>query len=236
MSISERSQTIILWWAFWFMVIFAAAWWALLGMVPTPPADWNPAQVAAFYTENGSKIKLGAAIASWTSAFMVPFSTVVAIQLARLEEGTPVWSILAFAGGILMCMFLVFPPILWGVAAFNPARLPDATALMNDLANLTLTTTDQFYIFQMIAITYVGLTSKKVVANSAFPRWLGWLTLWAGITGTLGCMAQLFKTGPFAWDGIFPFYLPIAVFGAWMGAMAWMMFRALNRQEQLAES
>lgn len=41
-------------------------------------------------------------------------------------------------------MFLVLPPLLWGVAAFNPGRAPDVTALMHEFANLMLVTTDHY--------------------------------------------------------------------------------------------
>ena len=44
---------------------------------------------------------------------------------------------------------------------------------------------------------------------------------------------MLVKKGPFAWDGLFPFYLPIIVFTAWMLTLIWTMLRAISRQEAL---
>jgi len=230
---SERGQTIIIIWGLVFMAIFAVAWIWLLQMVPPPSPTFSPEAVAAFYTENSFKIKLGAMIASWTSAFMVPFSVVVAIQMARLETGLPVWSVLALAGGILMSMFLVFPPVIWGVAAFTPERAPEATALLNELANLTLVTTDQFYIFQMIAITYVSL-NYPADANTAFPRWLGWFILWVAVAFEVGAIAFMTKTGPFAWDGIIVFWMPFALFFAWVPLTSIIMLRAIKRQRLAA--
>ncbi len=227
---TEHGQRIMIWWALIFMIIFGIAWYFLLGMIPIPPATLTPNEIAAFYTENGFKIRLGSAVASWTSAFMVPFSVVVAIQLARLEKGVPVWSILQFAGGILMSIFLVLPPIFWGVAAYTPTRPPEVTALMHELANLTLTTTDQFFIFQMVAITYVSLT-RKHDELSAFPRWLGWFTIWAALMFEVGAIAFIPKTGPFAWNGLFVFWLPLTIFGTWVTVMCISLLRALKRQQ-----
>ena len=226
---SERGQALIIWWALIFMAIFGLAWVFLLQMVPPPSPALPAADIAAFYAENSLKIRLGAMIASWVSAFMVPFSVVVAIQLARLETGLPVWSVLALAGGILMSMFLVFPPVIWGVAAFNPERAPEATVLLNELANLTLVTTDQFYIFQMIAITYVSL-NYPADDTSPFPRWLGWFILWVAIAFEVGAFAFLTKTGPFAWDGWIVFWMPFTLFFAWVPLTSFMMLRALKRQ------
>lgn len=226
---SERGQTIFIWWAFSFLSIFLLAWIFLLQMVPPPPASFSPSEVAAFYSTNGFSIKLGAMIASWTSAFMVPFSVVVAIQMSRLEKGTPVWSILAFAGGILMSMFLVFPPICWGVAAYTADRTPEVTALMNELANLTLVTTDQFYIFQMIPMVYVSL-SRPHDELSALPRWMGFFTLWSAVAFEVGALAFMFKTGPFAWNGLLVFWLPLILFTIWVLVTCYVMLRALKRQ------
>ena len=175
MHISERAQVIMIWWTLVFTTIFGLVLYWLLKMMPPPAATWTELQVANFYAVNGFKIKLGAMITSWTSAFGVPFGVVIALQMARLEKGVPAWSILAFAGGILMTMFLVFPPIMWGVAAFTTTRAPEVTTLMHELALLTLTTTDQYFIFLMIPLGIVCLT-RQHDELSAFPRWFGYFT------------------------------------------------------------
>jgi hypothetical protein len=233
--VSEQSQKVILSWGLAFTLIFALIWWFLLRMVPPPAPTLSAADVAAFYTANAYPIKIGAMIASWTSAFMVPFSLVVAFQLARLEEGKPVWSVLCFGGGCLMSMFLVFPPLLWGITAFDPARPVEITSALNQMANLTLVTTDQFYIFQMIPIVVVGLKAKPD-ANSAFPRWLCWLNLWIALIFEVGAPSFLFKTGPFAWNGLFVFWMPFVCYFGWLGIMFYSMFRALNRQIEAAKT
>lgn len=233
MAVSERSQRTILWWGVAFMVIFAVAWLFLLEMVPPPPATLSPAEIAAYYTEHATKIKLGSVIGSWTSAFMVPFSLVIAFQLARIEEGKPVWAVFSLCSGCLMSMFLVFPPILWGIAAFDPTRPPEITAALNQMANLTLVTTDQFYIFQMIAVWLVSLKAKPDPL-SAFPRWLGWMNLWIAVIFEVGAPSFMFKTGPFAWNGLFVFWFPFTFFFIWQVTMYIMMFRALRLQEDAA--
>ena len=232
---TERAQTIMIWWALIFMTIFGFAWWGLLDMMPPPPATWTPNEVAAFYVEHGFKIKLGALIASWTSAFMVPFSVVVAVQMARLEKGTPVWSILQFAGGILMSIFLVLPPIFWGIAAYSPERAPEVTALMHEIAMLTLVTTDQFYIFQMVAMAYVSLT-QTADAHSPFPRWIGFFTIWSALIFEVGAIAFIPKTGPFSWNGLFVFWFPLVIFGAWVTTISVSMLQALKRQQAVSTS
>jgi hypothetical protein len=164
----------------------------------------------------------------------VPLATVIAVQVARLEKGTPVLGILCFAGGIMMSMFLVIPPLLWGVAAFNPGRPAEVTALMHEFANLMLVTTDQYFIFQMIPITWISLRQAQD-AQSPFPRWFGYLNLWIALMFELGAIGFIPKTGPFAWNGLFVFWSPLTLFGVWIGTSSWLLFRALRRQEAHGE-
>jgi hypothetical protein len=230
---TARAQRIMIWWSLSFMAIFGLSYYFLIGMWPLPPATWTPEEIAAFYTENSFKIRLGAIILSWTSAFAVPIYVVIAVQMARLEKGVPIWSILQLVGGSMMTIFLVLPPIFWGVAAYNPGRDPQVTAGIHEIANLILVTTDQYFIFQMVALAWVSLT-QKVDAHSPFPRWIGYFTIWGALMFELGAIAFLPKTGPFAWNGLFVFWFPITIFGTWISVIAWSLLKAIKRQEDFA--
>ena len=238
MSVSERGQTILIWWGLIFMYIFGITLWGLLHMMPPPPADLPAEAVAAFYVEHGFQIRLGAMVASWCSAFMVPIAVAATCQMLRVEKGVPVWSIAQLVGGVLMSMFLVFPPILWGVAAFTPTRAPEITQIMHELGTLTLATTDQFYIFQMIAIFVLSLAHKdeKKDGSWPFPRWFGYLTLWAAIAFEVGAFAFTTKTGPFSWRGAIVYWMPLSVFGFWVTVFAAQMLRALKVQAAQAKT
>jgi hypothetical protein len=62
----------------------------------------------------------------------------------------------------------VLPPLFWGVAAFTPNRPADVTAIMHELGTLTITTTDQYYIFMWVAVVVICLLPNRVV-HSPFP-------------------------------------------------------------------
>ena len=226
---TERGQAAMVWWALATMVIFGLSMWLLMGMVPPPHADLSSAQVAAFYQAGDLKIRFGAAICSWVSAFAVPLSVVITVQMMRIDNGQPFWPLMQLVGGILMSIFLVLPPLFWGVAAFNAHRSPDATALMHELGMLTLTTTDQFYIFQNIAIAVFCFT-KPAEPLSPFTRRLGYFTVWAAIMFEVGALAFLFKTGPFAWNGLFVFWFPFVIYGTWISVTSYALLGAIKRQ------
>lgn len=227
---SKRAQRIMIWWAIAFMVIYGLVLGLLLHMIPPPRATLNDAGVAHFYLSHSTSIKIGALIASYTSAFMVPISIAIAVQINRLERGRPVWSIACVAGGAMMSIFLVLPPLFWGVAAFAPHRSPNITALMHQLGMLTLTTTDQYYVFMWVAIAVLCFT-KTDVAHSPFPRWFGYFTIWTAFMFEAGAVAFMTRTGPFAWNGLLVFWSPLSLFGAWLAVMSYLLLHNLKLQE-----
>jgi hypothetical protein len=230
---SERTQRILLWWGLAWTVVYGLVWWRLLHMMPPPTARWSADEIARFYLENGPDIKIGATICGWTSGFMVPIAVVVAMQIARHETGKPVWAALALAGGALMSIPLALPPIFWGVAAFTPTRAPEITATMHELAMLTFVTTDQYYIFMWVAIAAIGVI-PNVVRHSPFPRWFGYYTAWTALMFEGGAVAFVTRSGPFAWNGMLAFWLPVVTFFAWIVVASVLLFRAIDQQAHAA--
>ena len=230
MKVSTTAQRALVWWALTLLVVFMLAFVFLIRLVPLPPATLPAGEVAAFYKQNSGSIRIGAVIASWVAGFMVPLSLVISVQMMRLERGWPIWSVLQFAGGCLMSMFLVFPPLLWGVAAFSPDRPAEITLAIHELANLTLVTTDQYFIFQFVAVAVVSLMANHD-ARSPFPRWFGYYTIWTALMFELGAFGFIPRTGPFAWNGLFVFWIPLSIFCVWIVVTSVMLLRALRIQE-----
>jgi hypothetical protein len=229
---SERSQRAILWWGIGLAVVYTLAFIFLLQQVPLKNPAWSAEQVADWYVLNQGKIKWGAVIAGWTGAFMMPILTVVAFQMARVEGGWKIWSVLSLVSGALMSLFLMLPPMFWGVAAYTaPRKNPEVTTLMHELASLTMTTTDQFYVFMWVAVTVIALRpATQLVKNNPFPRWWGYLSLWITIMFEAGAIAFIPRSGPFAWNGLLVFWSPLTLFGVWITIQSWLVFRALRGQ------
>jgi hypothetical protein len=222
--ISARAQRFMLWWGYLLMLVFGLAYGFLIKLIPLNPATDTAAQVAAFYGENSVSIRIGAVICSWCAAFALPIYAVLAAQCSRLEKGVPIWSILQFGGGMMMTIFLVLPPLFWGTAAFSPERAPEITLLM------TLTTTDQYFIFNMVPIAYLALSRRDHPLNP-FPRWYAYYVIWGALMFELGAFAFVPRTGPFAWNGLFVFWFPFCIFGVWMTITVFVLLRAIRKQE-----
>jgi hypothetical protein len=232
---SLGSQRALVWWAIAFTVIYGLALGLLLHMIPPPSAKLSAPEIAHWYAARHDSIRIGAVIAGWTGAFLVPLFVVIAVQMARLEDRSKVWTITAICGGAMMSIFLVLPPLFWGVAAFTPTRAPEVTALMHELAMLTLVTTDQYYIFVWVAVAVIALRATTV-RHSPFPRWYGYFTLWTALMFEAGAIAFLARTGPFAWNGLLVFWSPLSLFGAWIIVTCYLLLKAIRLQREDHES
>jgi hypothetical protein len=227
--LTDRAQIILIWWALITMWIFGFALWVLMRMVPPPSPNLPASVIVEFYRTNAVRIRIGAMITSWTSAFMVPLAIVISAQMLRFEKGIPLLAIAQVIGGATMSMFLVFPPMIYGIAAFTPDRAPDVTAMLHEMGSLVLVTTDQYYMFQLFAIIYLCF-SMPPDKLSPFPRWLGWLSLCAGIIYEVGPLGFIFKRGPFAWDGMIVFWLPFVTFGIWITVLSVLLLAKIKLQ------
>jgi hypothetical protein len=59
-----------------------------------------------------------------------------------------------------------------------------------------------------------------------FPRWTAWFSFWAAILFVPAGAVLIFKTGPFAWNGLIAFYIPVITFFAWLMLMSGYGFKA----------
>jgi hypothetical protein len=227
--VSTRSQIVLLWWGIAFTAGYALSLAFLIGIVPPPPATWTAAQVADFYQQHTGRILLGAVTTSFTSAFLIPIAIVAALQSARQERDRPVWSILMFTGGTFTSIFLVLPPVFFGVAAFRPDRPIEITATLHDLALLSLFTTVQFYIFFGLSVA-VACLRRQTTPDSPFPRLFGYFTIWCTLMFEIGGVTFLFKAGPFAWNGLFIFWIPFFFFFIWLTTLCVLLLKALAVQ------
>jgi hypothetical protein len=230
---SLASQRAILWWGVVLAIVYGLAYVLLLQQAPLKSPQWSAEQVAQWYVANATRIKWGAVICGWTGCFMMPIWAVFAAQMARVEPGRwKVWSALSLASGALMSIYLALPPMFWGVAAYTaPRKIPEVTTLMHELASLTMTTTDQAYVFAWFAVTVIALRpATQRIKNNPFPRWWAYGSLWITFMFEAGAFAFLPRTGPFAWNGLLVFWSPFLLFTVWIIIQCNLCFRAIRAQ------
>lgn len=230
---NARAQRVLIWTGLVLALVYCYGYAYLMNFFP-PPSPTLPAEaVAQLYAEHNMQFRVGIALMLVSGGFFLLWTLVISVQMAREENGVPICAILQALAGTLSTLIFFLPVIFWTAACFTPERDPAITALAHELGFLSFITPVCVISIQLIPIAVVALSPKKDDSLTAFPRWFGYFTLWEAIAAECGVAAVLVKQGPFAWDGLFPFYLPIIVFTAWMLTLIWTMLRAISRQKAL---
>ena len=185
-------------------------------IVPAPSAADSATQIASFFGDNAAQIRAGLLMAMVGASLMFPFLVLIMVQL---KQSDPRLAPLAYtqlvAGAAFMLMFLI-PVLLWGVAAFRPDRSPGSTQLINDTASTIF-----YWGFAPGTVECAAMGLAVLFDRSdhpIFPRWVGYVDLFAAVAYAGGAPAAFVKTGAFGWDGFFTLWLPLVGFSLWLGA------------------
>ncbi|MCV7412562.1 hypothetical protein AWC05_18250 [Mycobacterium florentinum] len=168
-------------------------------------------EIAAHYQQHATGIRFGTALILLASMFYIAYSGAIYGQIRRIPGSGHTAAGIALAGGAVAAVTFMIPAMLWAVTAFRPDRSPEATQTLNDVAWFIVVMPWAPFMAQNFAFAFAILTDSR--QRPLFPRWLGYLNIWATLVYTPAIVLQFFKDGPFAWNGIFVFWLPAVVFG-----------------------
>lgn len=206
----------------------------MAGYVPPHDPILNAAEVAAFYQENTLSIRLGILLAMISTALVIPFGAVIAIQMKRIEgDVAPILSTVEMMAATVTSVILLVATVMWTAAAFRPERTAEIILAYNDFAWILLLMTFSPFLAQFTAFGFVILADKR--KPPLFPRWAGYFNFWLAVIAAPGGLITFFKSGPFAWNGLLAFWLPIVVFVAWFFVMAPLLIQAIRRDDLKAD-
>lgn len=214
-----------------FALLFFIALLPLAGFVPPPTPQMSGAQLMAEFGPRLGWVKLGIVVGIISGSLMVPWSAVVALQIARMEEGrrVPLWAIFAFGAGMVNAVAFVLPFIFWAGAFYRPDRSPELVQLINDLGWLSLLMYFPTFSMQLFCVAMAGFTQRQ--GPEVFPRWFLYLNLWMATIGAIGVAVIFFFSGPLAWNGIFAFWIPIGSYGPFLIVTFIMFYRTIVAQK-----
>jgi hypothetical protein len=162
-------------------------------------------------------------------ALQFPFFTAIFYQLKRVEgERAPMAVVQLLTGTVGTFIFFV-PMMLMEAASFRPDRDPAVTQGLNDAAWIPFLGTFMLAVVQLVAIAYVIIGDES--SSPVYPRWLGYFNIWAALGFPLASLNVFFKQGPFAWPGLFTFWIPATVYFAWFIVMTVMTLKAINQEQ-----
>jgi hypothetical protein len=196
--------------------------------IPPPSPHWSAAHVASFFDAHRTGIRIGMLGGLIASTLFFPFFTVVSAEIARIEGRPPLLAVMQFGGAVLLLVFFAICNMLWIAASFRPELGASTVRALNDLSWLMFVMVFPAYVMQMLCVAVASF--RDASPDPLWPRWAGYFCLWTGVAGMGGGLAVFFKHGPFAWNGLIGFYVPFAVFVAWLGVMTYLMHTRFRRE------
>ena len=218
----SRIHLVGVWCGALFLASYIIGLWLLSGFVPAHPPTMSATEIAAIYKANANHIRLGMVFVMIAAGFYLPWTVTLSALIRRMENKSTFLSQTQLIGGLAASMFFVLPALIWQVAAYRIDRSPELILLLNDAGWILTVTPDPPFFVQFIPLVAAIFMNKN--KPEVFPRWMGWATLWANVIYAPAMAAYFFMDGPFAWNGLFPFWLPLGTFVVWeitLYTLAW---------------
>jgi len=226
--VNTRDQRICLGLVPFFGALFLIGFTIFPGFFPPLSPTMTAEQVAAFYRDHVGQIRASLILLNLIGIGFIPFFMVIVVQMMRMRNPSRAFAYsylsAAASGGTLFAL----ADLAWLNAAARPDRDPQLTMLLNDLAWFSFTTPVGFIIAQNLCLALAIYMDR--LREPVFPRWVGHFNVASAVLMVPGAFALLYKTGPFAWDGVLSFWLRIATYTLYVTVMFFVVRRAINRQ------
>jgi MFS family permease len=225
---NARNQRLCVWSAA-AMIVTMLAGLLVAGFLPLPAPSMTASEVAALISEHTLRIQLGMVLVALGAAFLGPFISEVTVQMRRIEGPHSPLSWLQLGLGTLFVFEFILPCFVCLAATYRPERSPEVTQALFDLCWLMFVGVVSTAVIQCVAIAVAIMGDER--PQPIFPRWVGLFNVWTAIIFSLGGVIVFFKHGPLAWNGLFTFWIPLSIYGAWLGVMIWAILSAVAKQE-----
>lgn len=228
---NSLQQRLCLWCAPIFLVLVGAGFAGFAGFLPPPSPGLTADALARLYGDHAVRIKAGMLFCLTASGFVVPFAAVLAQQMRRMPGCDAALASTQLVAGAATSLLVGLPSLILACAAYRPERSPELTQLLNDLGWFTFIFPFPLVMIQALAVGLAILLSAR--PDEVFPRWAGYLNLWFAFLAIPGGIGMFFKSGPFAWNGVFVFWIPLSAFFLWY-AMNFVLLRRAIASESTA--
>ena len=222
-KVSNRIQLICAW-SGPAVVVLTLIGFLIAGVLPLPLGpDDTTAKVVNFYSHD-TRVAIGLVIATLGLSLIFPLIALIGVHMVRMEGRAPILTFVQLVSGAATGVFLVMPMILMTIITFRPDRNPELTVTLNDIAWLLFLTPIGPFIVQNVAIGTAILADR----NGILPRWVGYLNFWVAFLFLPDILAFFFHSGPFAWRGIFVFWLAFVAYALFLIVMGLVLRQAVK--------
>ncbi len=205
-------------------VVVALIGWLIAGVLPIPLGSESSVEDVVNFYSHDTRVIAGLVISTLGVGLVFPLIAVIAVHMVRMEGRTPILTFLQLITGAATGVCLLLPLLLMTTIAFRPDRSPELTMTLNDIAWLLFITPIAPFMIQNVAIGVAILNDKR----QTLPRWVGYVNFWIAFSFIPDPLAFFFHSGPFAWRGIFIFWLALTTYSVFLVVMGLTLRKAIR--------
>lgn len=225
---NTKSQLLCLWSGplmlllFWFGFMYCAEY------LPPPSADTSPQELVARIQGNLAGFRAGMLITMVGFSLMVPWAVGLAARLRSVEGDFPVLMYTQIGSVAIGSLIGQGSTWIFEAAAYRLTDTdPYIVRALHDVGFFTFLAPWPSFTIWCFALAIAIFKDKRVQPD--FPRWAGFLCLWTGLLFIPACMIFWFKAGPFSWNGVVAFYIPVFIFFIWVVGLTVPAIKAVYR-------
>ena len=212
--IENKILMLCVWSGVAFLVLTLLGFVFLAHYVPPPSPDNNAQYFAAFYTQNLFGVRLAMVLMMFGAACNIPFCAVLAHYVTRIEGKIGVLTVILLMGCMADTLLFFYPCLWWEVTCYRPDRDPQLIYLLSDFSWLQYIGGVSIFLPMPAAIAVAAFIDDS--AKPAYPRWLGYATIFSILAFLPDQAIFFFHAGPFSWSGMFGFWIPLFDYFGWM--------------------
>jgi hypothetical protein len=229
--ISRRIDIISAWCGIAYLTLLFFGWFVVAGFIPMHKPSAGANEITDIFRSDSVRIRIGMVIVMWGAVCMIPFGSLIANHVARIESPRRTLTYMFVMASFANAMLTFYPPLWWIIASFRAVtRSADLTYLLNDIAWLQFLGGLSLIMPMFVAIAVVAFNDRS--DKPVFPRWVGFLNLWVFVIVIPGQLLFFFYDGPFAWNGLIGIWIPLVAFAIWF----LVMFFFLRKQALRGDS
>lgn len=214
-----------------FLVLLIVFWGLMGGNVPPFGSD-VPAQIVADYlSDHALRVRIGMIVTVAAGPLYLVWGVAISWVMERIRPGDTILPRLQIWGAGFTTLVITIPGCIWATAAFRPDTLaPQTTLMLYDLGWMLFDVQWSLTSLQILAMAICFLQDRR--SDPIVPRWAGWFTAWVGCMLPILALISLFKSGPFARNGLINYWFEFPVFFLFMIVVSVVILRAVSRLER----
>jgi hypothetical protein len=224
-----NTQKLALWCNYIFVALTAIGWLGISHFILPARADLGLEATKTWFTHtHHTGVIVGCTIFYIAAGLLTPGSIQFGFMLAKIEGRRPVFAVTTAVCGVFISLIVFFNCCAWIVAAYRPQFGADVIQAWNDWAWMAFLLGWIYLAIEMLATAMVELMDNR--PRPMVPRWMTWFTIAGGISLFTAAGPAFTKSGPFAYHGLLAFYIPVAIWGAYIALTTWFMMKELDRE------